>query len=710
MDSNNQSCKEKTVQRFQNRKFNVTISDLKPYQDYMFTVDTQTETLDGHYKSVAKMYSIRTLQSAPGPVVSLAVSEPVFRTVKLTWKPPVEANGIITKYMISYTKDNDKQEEIFPTESLMIEVTIANLTPGVSYTFKVSAYTVEKGNETEIKYETKTQAPVFKESFTLESSKPKLAPEDQRPVTENQIKLHFINPFSDANGEIIEYSVIVSTELSPEHDTNDDLPTWDQARKDSTKKVYKAINRCKDFFSSSSSCGTATRKKRETENAGHLFVVGAELNCEGKVFCNGQLSENTGYYIKLRGYTKHGHNDTAYSDMIKTAESQSNSVASTIGGVIGAFIILILIAVAVILFLKWRNRPKKASKHSAPQSSWEHNALAKLSRLVKLSDFPFHVKEMESDSDFKYAEEYEDVKEVGRDQPCTAAEFPPNRPKNRFTNILPYDHSRVQLIARENEEGSDYINANYVPGYNSDEEYIATQGPLSSTRDDFWRMIWEKNCRNIVMLTRCIEKGVEKCDQYWPLYSVAQKCGELWIVSLHEIKMPEWTITKLKISKGKKYKKILHFCYTIWTKHEIPYSPVSLIHFVRTVREKLRQVSSPIVVHCSSGTGRSGVFIAVDHILQLIKQKDEISVTELVYKLHKQRKLMLQNVHQYKFIHECLLCVLMGEETSYVNFGVGRQVQDDEEADSNYYMINEYEEIDEVLYTGYDRIPGESQK
>ena len=53
--------------------------------------------------------------------------------------------------------------------------------------------------------------------------------------------------------------------------------------------------------------------------------------------------------------------------------------------------------------------------------------------------------------------------------------MPVNRPKNRFTNILPYDHSRVKLQPADDEEGSDYINANFVPGFNSPREFIVTQ-------------------------------------------------------------------------------------------------------------------------------------------------------------------------------------------------------------------------------------------
>ena len=75
----------------------------------------------------------------------------------------------------------------------------------------------------------------------------------------------------------------------------------------------------------------------------------------------------------------------------------------------------------------------------------------------------------------RFSEEYEELKHVGRDMPCVAADLPVNRPKNRFTNILPYDHSRVKLQPTDDEEGSDFINANFVPGHNSPREFIVTQ-------------------------------------------------------------------------------------------------------------------------------------------------------------------------------------------------------------------------------------------
>lgn len=82
---------------------------------------------------------------------------------------------------------------------------------------------------------------------------------------------------------------------------------------------------------------------------------------------------------------------------------------------------------------------------------------------MRIESFANHYRLMSADSDFRFSEEFEELKHVGRDQPCTFADLPCNRPKNRFTNILPYDHSRFKLQPVDDEEGSDYVNANYVP-------------------------------------------------------------------------------------------------------------------------------------------------------------------------------------------------------------------------------------------------------
>ncbi|PRD27016.1 UNVERIFIED_CONTAM: Ptp10D [Trichonephila clavipes] len=183
--------------------------------------------------------------------------------------------------------------------------------------------------------------------------------------------------------------------------------------------------------------------------------------------------------------------------------------------------------------------------------STQTSLVSVINRPVKLKDFPDHYRFLSADSDFRFSEEFELLKHVGRDKLCNAADLPVNRPKNRFTNILPYDHSRVKLMPSDDEEGSDYINANYIPGYNSPREFIVTQGPLHSTRDDFWRMIWEQNSRAVVMLTRCVEKGREKCDHYWPYDTQPAYYGDIQVTILNESQYSKWTISEFKVSRVK---------------------------------------------------------------------------------------------------------------------------------------------------------------
>lgn len=197
----------------------------------------------------------------------------------------------------------------------------------------------------------------------------------------------------------------------------------------------------------------------------------------------------------------------------------------------------------------------------------------------------------------RFSEEFEELKHVGRDQPCTFADLPCNRPKNRFTNILPYDHSRFKLQPVDDDEGSDYINANYVPGHNSPREFIVTQGPLHSTRDDFWRMCWESNSRAIVMLTRCFEKGREKCDQYWPTDNNPVYYGDIKVQLLTYSECVDWEITEFSICRGSEQRIIRHFHFTTWPDFGVPNPPQTLVRFVRAFRERIGPDQRPICVH-----------------------------------------------------------------------------------------------------------------
>lgn len=118
-----------------------------------------------------------------------------------------------------------------------------------------------------------------------------------------------------------------------------------------------------------------------------------------------------------------------------------------------------------------------------------------------MEEFEGHVRRLHANGDLLFSQEYSALRPTS-DFTWNATLAQENRLKNRYNNIVAYDHSRVKLASVANVPGSDYINANYLDGYNKKRAYIATQGPLPETADDFWRMVWEQNTKTIVMVGR----------------------------------------------------------------------------------------------------------------------------------------------------------------------------------------------------------------
>ncbi|PVD28611.1 hypothetical protein C0Q70_11204 [Pomacea canaliculata] len=593
---------------------------------------------------------------SPSAVNSFKAVENGFRSVLLSWMPPSHLNGHLRQYIVEYSGSHPSGGQVCehmsacPCSQSLSYSYIYLMPRALACLGKCFFFT---GSFTEV------TKPLFKAGMTRETGKP-VPPAEGSAMTENTISVQLNNVFSDDNGPVVAYAVIVSLDSS-QQDSRPVLPSWKDTQDDSSHVVYQATSNCSDLFHSHSSCGkSSSRHVRAVSDVDFVvFTVGSQSaeECKALKFCNGPLKAGTDYYIKLRAFTAAGFTDTAYSAKVKTVDSAKSSAVTVAVVVVILILVTVVVAVVVTFFVvRHKRRPKKATKYRPAHSSRpfsEGANLKRFSRPVRLVDFPEHVQRMGADSDFKYAEEYEDLKEVGRDQPCYAAELPANRPKNRFTNILPYDHSRVKLLPTDDEEGSDYINANYMPGYNSKREYIATQGPLPATRDDFWRMVWEQNSCNIVMLTRCMEKGREKSDHYWPTDSEPKYYGDLQVVVLHETHLPDWTITEFRVCHGDSCRQIRHFHYKAWPDFGVPKHHTSLIRFVRTVRDKLIKDGGPIVTHCSAGVGRSGTFIVLDHVLQLIKEKEEVDIFNIVYNLRRERVLMVQT--EYSVVEDEML-------------------------------------------------------
>ncbi|XP_021369342.1 tyrosine-protein phosphatase 10D-like isoform X2 [Mizuhopecten yessoensis] len=649
----------------------VTFDNLLPFTMYNF----QVVAIAG-IKQNSVFPRITTNQAAPSYVRDLKAVESSPLTVNLTWRPPLVPNGIITAYLVAYTNQDGigGSRNLTLAGSLQYQsvyyMNFTDLLAGHTYSFMVYAKTVTLGTPAVYNITLRTYPPPIIDAAT---STPKgVTDKGIATVTPTTVIVHFTNPFSSKYGDIINYTVIVATDTTEQYtNAHATLPDWKAAQVDPSIKAYQAIANCSTFFEESSTCNGVFRlHKRSVTLDYKVFEIGTESNCYSKSYCNGPLQQQTKYYVKLRGYTEGGYTDTNYSKPFLTSMVvEEDNIGGIIGGVVAAILVIIIFIVVFIVFRRMRDRRSNMYKerHSQRLSMTPRSSLRKnrKSHPVSMANFSDHIISMSADSDFKYAEQFEDLKEIGRDQPCTAAELPENRGKNRFTNILPYDHSRVKLLPTDDEEGSDYINANYMPGFNSRREYIVTQGALPSTRDDFWRMIWEQNSRNIVMLTKCVEKGREKCDHYWPHGTDAMFYGDLQVAALNETKFPSWTITEFRLSLGDVSRQIRHFHFLAWPDFGVPDKPQTLIRFVKTVREKLNRECGPIVVHCSAGVGRSGTYIALDRMLQNIGEHGEVDIFQTVAEMRRERVWMVQTEQQYICIHQCVLCVVEGREDEH---------------------------------------------
>ncbi|XP_072281358.1 receptor-type tyrosine-protein phosphatase H-like isoform X2 [Pyxicephalus adspersus] len=371
------------------------------------------------------------------------------------------------------------------------------------------------------------------------------------------------------------------------------------------------------------------------------------------------LQPAKGYMVKIITL---GTKKSAVTDIFKC---YTDSTGVIVGSVLGILLFLLLIGFLVFFIFRIRGSPKTPDVPFTSELKRFHT--------ISKQMFKQHYENNHANSDFGFAEEYQELSSVGTGQSKSAAELPENKAKNRFINVLPYDHSRVKLTTINETTNTDYINANFMPGYNSTKEFIATQGPLSNTTADFWRMIWEYHVNTIVMLTNCMENGRVKCERYWPLDYTPCTYGDLTVTVTSETILPEWTTRdfSVKHSKQQGIQYVRHFHFTAWPDHGVPDSTSSIIQFRNLVREHMDQQKSngPTVVHCSAGVGRTGTLVALDYIIQQMEKENIIGIYHFVKKMRMNRNLMVQTEEQYIFLNKCMLDLIEepSEENIYEN-------------------------------------------
>ncbi|XP_068595364.1 phosphatidylinositol phosphatase PTPRQ [Brachionichthys hirsutus] len=706
----------------------VVVNDLTAFTRYFVTITAFTGSLEhaaSDGKAIGPI-EFQTLEEEPKDppknVVVSVIPEEVNR-VMVTFTPPEEPNGNITDYYVYiYEKGQivmNMSLNITQRDQNMMTAIIGGLKGGQSYSIQISARNTAGRSppSPHVQITTGIKAP----------AKPAQIPQavlghgGVAMVTHRTIAILMPACFySDDNGPIMKIQVIVAE--SGVKDTQN-LTNWKNAFFDRPAPYLTdegfpnppcllgdgASRVAAHVRGSRSTPGDGLPSERYNRTVAGVYVIGDSDDCMREnntdTFCNGPLKSNTVYVFKFSATNINGQStDSEYSEHVKTAvDGLLTRDEQIILGVLLSFFLALLLIIIICGSVKIHQRKKEGGTYSPREAEIIENK-CKLDQLIAVADlelkqeklnryssfffrrkeiyviqllsyrkslkpvnkksFLQHVEDLCANDNAKFQEEFAELPKLLQDLGTTDADLPWNKSKNRFPNIKPYNNNRVKLLSEPGSAGSDYINASFVSGYLCPNEFIATQGPLPGTVADFWRMIWETGARTIAMLTQCYEKGKIRCHKYWPEDNKPMSVfSDILISKVSEEVFPDWTVRTLKVEKHGHYIHVRHFNYTSWPEHGVPESCSTLIKFVRAVRAH-RHDNTTIVVHCSAGVGRTGVFVGLDHLIQHVRDHEFVDIYGLVAELRSERMCMVQNLVQYIFLHQSTLELLNNKGNS----------------------------------------------
>ncbi|KAM6461227.1 tyrosine-protein phosphatase non-receptor type 21 isoform 3-T5 [Liasis olivaceus] len=253
---------------------------------------------------------------------------------------------------------------------------------------------------------------------------------------------------------------------------------------------------------------------------------------------------------------------------------------------------------------------------------------------------------------------------------CSIARLPENAERNRFQDVLPYDDTRVELVpTKENNTG--YINASHIKVCvgGMEWDYIATQGPLQNTCQDFWQMVWEQGVAIITMVTAEEEGGREKSFRYWPRLGSRHNTvtyGRFKITTRFRTDSGCYATTGLKIKHlltGQE-RTVWHLQYTDWPEHGCPEDTKGFLSYLEEIQSVRRHTNStadpaipnpPLLVHCSAGVGRTGVVILSEIMIACLEHNEALDIPRMLEMLRQQRMMMVQTLSQYTFVYGVLI-------------------------------------------------------
>ncbi|XP_060802396.1 tyrosine-protein phosphatase Lar isoform X2 [Amyelois transitella] len=659
------------------------LENLEKFAEYAVAVAARTA--DGLGRLSEKV----TVKVKPEEVpLNLRAQDVSTHSMTLSWTSPLRLNPV--SYKISYNAIKEfvdslgmTQTQEIPKREIIVKhdrtsYSINDLSPFTTYNVNVSAIPNDDSYRPPTKITVTTQ---------MAAPKPMVKP-DFYGVIENEI-LVILPQASEEYGPISHYYlVVVPDDKAHNHKHPDQFLTDDliksNVRTDDENAPYIAA-------------------KFLQRNILYTFHLGNDEMYEG--FLNRKLNPSKKYRVFVRAVVdtpqKHLYTSSPFSEYLSLdmreappGEEPSRPDPKDINGdpeirieenrkeagmvwVIGPIIAALMLSLCFVLLfiLKRRRQPCKTPDQAAvtrplmsadvgfgaPSDPVEMRRLnfqtpAMISHPpIPISELAEHIERLKSNDNLKFSQEYESI-EPGQQFTWDHSNMEVNKPKNRYANVIAYDHSRVILQPIDGILGSDYINANYCDGYRKHNAYVATQGPLQETFTDFWRMCWELRTSTIVMMTKLEERTRIKCDQYWP--SRGSETYGMMTVTIAEVQeLATYCIRTFQVTRngGAERREIKQLQFTAWPDHGVPDHPAPFLQFLRRVRALNPPDAGPLVVHCSAGVGRTGCFIVIDSMLERARHERTVDIYGHVTCLRAQRNYMVQTEDQYIFIHDALL-------------------------------------------------------
>ncbi|XP_042584770.1 receptor-type tyrosine-protein phosphatase delta-like isoform X22 [Cyprinus carpio] len=632
------------------------LKDLKPFTTYTFQLAARSKHGIGAYTNEISAETPQTLFAK-----NFHVRAAMKTSVLLTWEIPENYNPA-QPFTILY--DNGQSVEV---DGKLTQKLITNLQPETQYSFLLT----NRGNSAgglQHRVSTMTAPDILR-------TKPYLIGKTSSDGTVT-VELPTVQTAEKVKGY---YIVVVPLKKQR---PGKFIKPWDSPDEMNLEELLREINRT----------SRALRFRRQMEPKPYIAAYFHELPTEFTLgdakmygdFENKQLLNGQEYVFFVLAVLEISDNmlyaASPYSDPVMFADIDPQPIIDEEEGLIWvvgpvlAVIFIICIVIAILLYKSSQPDRKRAEsearKGSLPSGkempSHHPTDPVELRRLnfqtpgmashppIPVMELADHIERLKANDNLKFSQEYESV-DPGQQFTWEHSNLEVNKPKNRYANVIAYDHSRVLLSAIDGIPGSDYINANYIDGYRKQNAYIATQGALPETFGDFWRMIWEQRSANIVMMTKLEERSRVKCDQYWPNRGT-ETYGLIQVTLLDTVELATYCVRTFALYKNGSSEKreVRQFQFTAWPDHGVPEHPTPFLAFLRRVKSCNPPDAGPMVVHCSAGVGRTGCFIVIDAMLERIKHEKTVDIYGHVTLMRAQRNYMVQTEDQYVFIHDAL--------------------------------------------------------